>query len=96
MSAASDDLVGPVIEASEMGRAIVAAILRSNPGAFVEDRGSYLRVRAEKRCLLTREAAERELGHPFRLPADLEPLMPAFKGLIHIAPDVIEWSFPPA
>lgn len=95
MSDARAELVGPVIEASDVGRAIVAAILNSNPGALVEDRGGYLRVRAERRCLLTREAAERELGHSFRLPADLEPLMPAFKGLISIAPDAIEWSFPP-
>lgn len=94
MSDERADLVGPVIEASDVGRAIVAAILSSTPGASVEDRGAYLRVRAEHRCLLTREAAERELGRPFRLPADLEPLMPAFKGLIRIAPDAIEWSFP--
>lgn len=94
MSDERADLVGPVIEASDAGRAIVAAILSSTPGAFVEDRGAYLRVRAAHRCVLTREAAERELGHSFRLPADLEPLMPAFKGLIRIAPDAIEWSFP--
>lgn len=94
MSKERADLVGPVIEASDAGRAIVTAILSCNPGAFVEDRGAYFRVRAEQRCLLTREAAERELGHPFRLPADLEPLMPAFKGLIRIAPDAVEWSFP--
>lgn len=94
MSTERDDLVGPVIEASDLGRAVVAAILSSNPGATVDDRGSYLRVRAAHRCLLTREAVERELGHPFRLPIDLEPLMPAFKGLIRIGPDAVEWSFP--
>jgi len=94
MSDQRPDLVGPVIEASDIGRAIVAAILNSNPGAFVEDRGAYLRVRAKRRCLLTREAVERELGHPFHLPADLEPLMPAFKGLISVTQNAIEWSFP--
>ena len=36
---------------------------------------------------------ELELGQPFRLPQDLEPLMPAFKGLLRIDADSVEWSF---
>jgi MmoB/DmpM family len=84
--------VGPVLEASETGRALVAAILNSNPGARVEDRGAYLRISCQRRCLLTVEAAERELGRRFNLPVDIEAVMPAFKGLITISDGYVEWS----
>lgn len=87
------DSVGPVLEASETGRLLAQAIVDLNPGASVEDRGAYLRILAPGRCLLTREAAEQALGRPFRLPLDLEPLMPAFKGLIQIDERRVEWSF---
>lgn len=85
--------VGPVLEASETGRTLARAILELNPGARLEDRGGYLRILAPRRCLLTRQAAEKVLGRPFRLPIDLEPLMPAFKGLIKVDAEGVEWSF---
>ncbi len=87
------DWVGPVVDSSPGGRAVVSAILALNPRAQVQDRGAYLRVLVPGHCLLTRRAVEQELGRPFRLPADLEPLMPAFKGLIHVSEEQIEWSF---
>lgn len=89
---ARGECVGPVLEASEMGRRLARAILVLNPGGYLEDRGSYLRVLVPLRCVLTREAAERELGRLFRLPVDLEPLMPAFKGMIRISSERVEWS----
>lgn len=87
------DAVGPVLEASEPGRAVVAAIRDENAGVVVEDRGAYLRVLVPGRCVVTRGAIERALGRPFRLPADLEPLMPAFRGLIRMSDESVEWSF---
>jgi len=87
------ELVGPVLEGSEMGRALASVISRANPDVRIEDRGAYLRVLSPRRCVLTVRAVERELGRPFRLPVDLEALMPAFKGLMAISPGRVEWSF---
>jgi toluene monooxygenase system ferredoxin subunit len=85
--------VGPVLEANEIGRAIAAAILMSNPAAAVEDRGAYLRVSVPERCLVTREAIETQLGKHFELPRDLELVMPAFQGLLRMSEAGVEWSF---
>jgi hypothetical protein len=81
-----------VLEASEAGRAVVSAIRELNPDAGVEDRGAYLRVSVAGRCLVTRAAIERSLGRPFRIPMDLEPLMPAFKGRLKMDDERAEWS----
>jgi hypothetical protein len=88
-----NDGVGPVLEASPSGRAVLAAIREQNHLVAVEDRGAYLRVLVPGRCIVTRLAIERALGRAFRLPADLEPLMPSFKGLLAITEDRVEWSF---
>jgi toluene monooxygenase system protein D len=84
-------LVGPVLEASEIGRAIVAAILTSNPEAAVDDRGAYLRVSVPGRCLVTRRDIESQLGRHFVLPRDLELVMPAFRGLLRMSDEGVEW-----
>lgn len=88
-----NDSVGPVLEASASGRAVLAAIREQNRDVEVEDRGAYLRVLVPGRCVVTRPAIERALGRSFRLPVDLEPLMPAFKGILNISEDSVEWSF---
>ncbi len=59
----------------------------------VLDRGSYLRVLVPGRCRMTREAVERALGRPFRLPGDLERVMPSFKGRLVVGDDEVVWSF---
>jgi toluene monooxygenase system protein D len=94
MSAArrQDLRVGPVLESGETSSAIVAAIRALNPSAEVQDRGSYLRVLAKERCVVTRVAIEHALGRPFRLPDDLEPLMPSFKGALTMSEDEVTWS----
>jgi toluene monooxygenase system protein D len=92
MAEGSDD-VGPVLEASNAGRAVLSAIRAENPGVSVVDRGSYLRVLVPRRCVVSRAGIERELGREFRLPRDLESLMPSFKGLLAVTPDSVEWSF---
>ena len=51
-----------------------------------------LRVSVAGRCHVTRDAIERVLGRSFQIPADLEPLMPSFKGRIVIRDDGVEWS----
>lgn len=83
---------GPVIEAGDLGAAVVAAIREDNPGAAVRDRGAYLRVEAPGRCVLRREAVERILGRPFRLPGDLELVMPSFAGRFTVGDDEAVWE----
>jgi toluene monooxygenase system protein D len=83
--------VGPVLEAGEVAEAIVAAIREANPGVSVQSRGSYLRVMAAERCVLERRTVERILGRPFRLPGDLEQLMPSFSGRISFSGEEVVW-----
>lgn len=83
--------VGPVLEASAEGRAVLAAIRRSNSSVEVIDRGAYARVLVPERCVVTRRAIEEALGRPFRFPTDLEAVMPAFKGFLRMDDDRVEW-----
>lgn len=87
--------VGPVLEASEWGLAVASAIEQANPGTQVVDRGAYLRVLAPPPCRITRAAIERALGGEFRLPMDLERLMPSFRGFLRIDDDHVEWRNAP-
>jgi toluene monooxygenase system protein D len=88
------DRVGPVLEADgDLVEAIVAAIRDNHPDAAVIDRGGYLRVLVPGRCVVQRAAVERALGRPFRLPGDLELVMPSFKGAIEISDDQVVWSW---
>ena len=89
----SQDDVGPVLENSELGRALIAAMRELQPALAVDDRGAYLRVRVPGRCVVQRAAVERALGRPFRLPGDLEAVMPSFKGSFHVTSDEAVWAF---
>jgi MmoB/DmpM family protein len=86
------DKVGPVLQASELGRAVVSAIVELNPSAEIIDRGAYYRVRVTGRCSLTRAAVERIIGRPFLLPGDLEPLMPSFAGRLSFVGGAVHWT----
>lgn len=90
-----DSGVGPVLEPSELGLAVVAAIQSLNTAARVLDRGAYLRVMAPVRCVVTREAIERALGRPVRLPGDLELAMASFKGRLSIDSERAVWEAAP-
>jgi hypothetical protein len=85
-------LVGPILQASELGRAVLAAIRELNPGARVQDRGAYYRVVSESPCVLTRAAVERITGQDFELPGDLEQVMPSFQGFLSLSADRVEWG----
>ena len=84
--------VGPVLEASELGLAVLAAIRSLNAQVLVQDRGAYLRVSSPRRCVVTRRAIEHELGRPVRLPGDLELAMPSFKGRLRIDAEGAVWE----
>jgi toluene monooxygenase system protein D len=83
--------VGPVLQTTELGRAVLEAIQALNPDARVLDQGAYYRVQVPGTCILTRAAVEQITGRPFRLPSDLELAMPAFQGFLHFDVDRVEW-----
>ena len=84
--------VGPVLEAGATALAVIAAIRKHHPDASIQDRGSYLRVSVPGRCVLRRSDVEHELGRPFALPGDLEQVMPAFSGRMHLDQDEASWE----
>ena len=83
--------VGPVLEANDAGRAIVAAIRAENPDVRVDDRGAYFRVSVPGHCHVTRRAIEAELGRELQWPQALELVMPAFQGLFSLDDERAEW-----
>jgi hypothetical protein len=86
------ELVGPVLEPGATTSLLLIAIALENPGCEIVDRGGYVRVRVPRRCVLTRAAAERALRGPFRLPRDLEAIMPAFAGELHVDEERAVWQ----
>jgi len=87
-------VAGPVLEASELGRTVAAAILRANPGARLRDQGAYLRIESPGNCRVTRAELELALGRSFALPGELEQLMPSFRGQLLVNEDEAQWSLP--
>ena len=81
-----------MLESSELGLAVVAAIQSLNLAVQVQDRGAYLRVLSPGRCVVTRQAIEQQLGRPVLLPADLELAMPSFKGRLRIDAEQAVWE----
>ena len=84
--------VGPVLEAGDVARGVIAAIRRCNQSVEVRDRGAYLRVLVPERCQVTRAAIEQELGRPFRLPGELEAIMPSFSGEFRVSEADAVWE----
>jgi hypothetical protein len=78
---------GPILLANTMGRNLALLIKETNPGTLIADLGSYLRVSTPGRCVLLRTEVEKLTGTQFLIPADLEVLMPSFKGKIEILDD---------
>jgi len=84
--------VGPVLSSGRIADAIVAAIRDQHPDVMVTDRGSYLRVLVPGRCRVTGAAISAALGSPFRLPGDLERVMPSFSGRFQVSAVEASWS----
>jgi hypothetical protein len=83
--------VGPVLDRSEQGLAIVAAIRELNAGVQVIDHGAYVRVLVPTSCIVHRAVIERYLGRPVELPSDLETAMPSFQGVLTVDSDGALW-----
>ena len=86
------DGVGPVLEACEASLAVIAAIREAHPDVDVVDRGAYLRVSVPRVCSVTRASIERHAHGPFRLPSDLERIMPSFAGRLTMSDDDVRWE----
>lgn len=86
------DWVGPVLQVGPVADAVIAAIRELNAGVEIVDRGSYRRVLCAGRCRVTREALERHRGGAFRLPVDLESVMPSFKGRLSMSEEEASWD----
>jgi nitrite reductase/ring-hydroxylating ferredoxin subunit len=84
--------VGPVLHPGTASEAVVRALLEDNPAASVIERGGYLRVLVARRCELKRATIEKHTGASFRLPSDLEMVMPSFKGRLTIREDLVVWE----
>ena len=83
--------VGPVLDRSEQGIAIVAAIRELNADVQMIDHGAYVRVLAPSACIVRRAVIERYLGRAVELPSDLETAMPSFQGVLTIDRDGAQW-----
>jgi len=83
---------GPDLLAGALGFAVIEALREDNPGLEVRDWGSYLRASVPERCVLRRATVERRLGEPFRLPGDLERIMPSCRGRIAISEEEVVWA----
>jgi hypothetical protein len=83
---------GPVLTRGPTSEALVGLIRSLHPGARLVDRGAYLRVLVPGGCRLSRADIEGRLGRPFRLPADLEELMPSWKGTLAMSDDEVSWG----
>jgi len=91
----TSDTVGPVLQTGTLAEAVIAAIRDENPDVQTVDRGAYVRVLVPGCCRVTRAAIERHARRPFRLPGDLEKIMPAFKGRFHVNADGARWELRP-
>jgi hypothetical protein len=89
---AATNEVGPVLLAGRVADAIVAAIRQHNAGARVSARGSYLRVAVPNRCEVHARAVEALLGERFRIPQDLERVMPSFRGRLSLSEELAAWE----
>ena len=87
----TDEAVGPVLIRGPVAEALVRAIRDTNADVQVIDRGAYLRVLVPGACRLSRASAEAQLGQSFNLPADLEEVMPSFKGRLSMTGDEAIW-----
>jgi hypothetical protein len=84
--------VGPVLLSGRVSEAIVNAIQQENAGVRVSQRGSYLRVSVSCRCAVRAEAVAALLGEPFRIPQDLERVMPSFRGRLVLSEELAAWE----
>lgn len=84
--------VGPVLRVADDTEKILAAIEDDNPGREINiiDRGSYVRVQAEDRLVLTEASLQNYLGADYRI-RSLETVLSSFAGRVATESDSIIW-----
>ena len=89
-----DNLVGPVIRSGDLADAVIDAAIEDNPDreVMVFEREDYVRIHAERDCVVTRASIEKHLGRAFDM-AMLEIEMPSFKGRMQSSTDRMRWYY---
>ena len=89
-----DNLVGPVIRSGDLADAVIDAAIEDNPDreVMVLEREDYVRIHAERNCVVTRASIEKHLGRTFDM-AMLEIEMPSFKGRMQSSTDQMRWYY---
>ncbi len=96
MSTAGDmlnnNMVGPVIRAGDVARAVAEAAEIDNPDKeiIVTDRLAYLRIQTEEEMVLKQDTIEEMLGRPFKM-MDLEINLSSFAGQIRMSDDHVRF-----
>ena len=89
-----DNLVGPVVRSGELADAVIDAAIEDNPDreVMVFEREDYVRIHAERNCVVTRASIEKHLGRDFNM-AMLEIEMPSFKGRMQSSTEQMRWFY---
>ena len=89
-----ENLVGPVIRSGELADAVIDAAIEDNPDreVMVFEREDYVRIHAERNCVVTRASIEKHLGRAFEM-AMLEIEMPSFKGRMQASTEQMRWFY---
>ena len=89
-----DNLVGPVVRSGELADAVIDAAIEDNPDREVKvfEREDYVRIHAERNCIVTRASVEKHLGRTFNM-AMLEIEMPSFKGRMQSSTEQMRWYY---
>lgn len=89
-----DNLVGPVVRSGELADAVIDAAIEDNPDREVKvfEREDYVRIHAERNCVVTRASIEKHLGRAFNM-AMLEIEMPSFKGRMQSSTEQMRWFY---
>lgn len=90
-AAAIENGVGPVVQVTAVGQAIVDAIVEHNEGVVVDDAGAYLRVFSPNTCVITRAQVEEHIGRELRWPGELEVIMSSFAGKVSMTDAGAAW-----
>ena len=90
----NENLVGPVVRSGELADAVIDAAIEDNPDREVKvfEREDYVRIHAERNCVVTRASIEKHLGRAFDM-AMLEIEMPSFKGRMQASTDQMRWFY---
>lgn len=90
---ATENAVGPVLRMCDEVESVIAAIREDNPDSDIEviDRGSYVRVQAPDKLIITEATQQEYLGTGFKI-RSLEGMLSSFAGRITTSSDRIEWQ----